>query len=338
MNSTIANQTVSGMNSSKIKFESVDSVLHFLKEPPPSEVDSTSSSVNSTKTNLALRSKQKIKKEKELAQANAEGTIQILPTGRVRYGPITVNPRKQPSKTLFTGRRSKYEQLNGDDEEKRRVRRERNRIAATKCREKREGVLSKLELDHLHESQLHTRLLQNVSQLEQRKQALQSMISTHMLDCTLPQINSIAIPPQEQPTMVFGDSTFLTSIRETHALPLPSHQPQLISHGEEECSNFLQPAPVLTNSVYDSDQSNYIYLSEQQSHPETITMYSSSIERLINSIESSAAYVDNNNNNNNNTSSGLFNSAYGSSTCAQQHSSSSEDGSLPPTKKNTFVC
>ena len=219
------------------------------------------------------------------------------------------------------------------------MRRERNRIAATKCREKREGVLSKLELEHLRESQLHTHLLQNVSQLEQRKQALQSMISTHMLNCPLSQINSTAIPPQEQPMMVFGDSTFLTSIRETHVLPLPSHQPQLISHDEEDFSNFLQPAPILTNTVYDSDQSNYIYLPEQQSHLETTVMYSSSIERLFNSIESSAAYVDNNNNNNNNsTSSGLFNSAYGSSTCAQQHSSSSEDGSLPSTKKKTFVC
>ena len=62
-----------------------------------------------------------------------------------RYGPITVNPRKEPSKTLYTGRRSKYEVLSGDDEETRRDRRERNRVAATKCREKRETVLQQLE-------------------------------------------------------------------------------------------------------------------------------------------------------------------------------------------------
>jgi len=241
----------------------------------------------------------------------------------IRYGPITVNPRKQPSKTLFTGRRSKYEILAGEEEEKRRLRRERNRVAATKCREKRENILNDLEIKCANESNKYTSLFEAIQQLEQRKQHLQSILSNHIVNC-----------PLQQSSMVFGDTNFLSSISETPAPPLPPHQLQLIANNEEEFGRFLQPSPVLTNSAYNTDQSNYLFNSQQleQQQQSTITMNSSSLERIISSLHSPTSFIDNNNN-----CSGLYNSAYGSS-CAQQHSSSSEDDSLPPTHKNSYVC
>jgi hypothetical protein len=239
----------------------------------------------------------------------------------IRYGPVTVNPRKRPSKTLFTGRRSKYEILAGEEEEKRRLRRERNRVAATKCREKRENILNDLEIKCANESNKYTSLFEAIQQLEKRKQHLQSILSNHIVNC-----------PLQQSSMVFGDTNFLSSITETPAIPIPHQQLELIANDEEEFSRFLQPAPVLTNSAYNTDQSNYLFDSQQQQQQQTITMNSSSLERIISSLNSPTTYIDNNNN-----CSGLFNSAYGSS-CAQQHSSSSEDDSLPPTHKNSYVC
>jgi hypothetical protein len=249
----------------------------------------------------------------------------------IRYGPITVNPRKRPSKTLFTGRRSKYEVLANDEEERRRLRRERNRVAATKCREKRESVLFDLEMQYNEELQKYTKLSNDIAKLEQRKQHLQSVFSNYIVNGSQQQI--IPIPSQQEPPMVFGDPAFLTSIIETPVPPLPPHQLQNIQYEEDEFHNFLQPPPSLTNSAYNNiDQSNWFFTTEQQTH-QTITMNSSSIDRLMNSLQSPTPFIDNNNN-----CSGLYNSAYGTSTCAQQHSSSSEDDSLPPNHKNSYVC
>ncbi|CAF4441384.1 unnamed protein product, partial [Adineta steineri] len=114
-----------------------------------------------------------------------------------RYGPVTVNPRKLPSKTLYTGRRSKYEVLSTDEEEKRRDRRERNRVAATKCREKRENVLSYLEIEYNKELKNHENLLKMVDALGQQKQHLESVVTNHLNECPL--LNN-------SPSMVFGDT------------------------------------------------------------------------------------------------------------------------------------
>jgi hypothetical protein len=130
--------------------------------------------------------------------------------------------------------------------------------------------------------------------------------------------------------MVFGNTGFLSSITETPAPPLPSHQLEFIAHDDEEFTNLLQSTSVLTNSAYNSEQSNYLLNTQQQ----TITLNTSSIERIINNLNAPTTYIDNNNNN---TCQELFNSACVSSTCARQHSSSSEDDSMSSTHKNSFV-
>lgn len=91
MNSNIDYKTMSSINA---KFDSVDSILDYLREPSSSsEVVSsitTSSVIDSTRTNNQLKSTKKQKKEKELANlmnntsTNPREPIQLLPSGRVR--------------------------------------------------------------------------------------------------------------------------------------------------------------------------------------------------------------------------------------------------------------
>lgn len=243
-----------------------------------------------------------------------------------RYGPVTVNPRKQPSKTLYTGRRSKYEVLSGDEEEKRRDRRERNRVAATKCREKRENVLHHLENEHLNEVKNNERLVKLVNDLEQRKLDLETIMNNHLNECLLMNNSSAG--------MIFGDTGFLSSITEAPPLPLPalSQLANISSEEEEELSIFLETdLPLLTNTAYNTDESNSPLIPEPQQEL-ILPMTNSSIERLINTLHTPTISMESLTNH-----SKLINSAVGSS-CAKQHSNSSEDDSLPPKCTNPYVC
>src|SRR5579871_23350 len=62
----------------------------------------------------------------------------------IAFGPIKVKPRKKPAPTLATGRRSKYEILTPDKEQKRNVRRARNRAAAERVRISRLNIEQQL--------------------------------------------------------------------------------------------------------------------------------------------------------------------------------------------------
>lgn len=284
-------------------FESVASVYNYL----------TDSNLHSTTVSTKSKNQIKTKESKQIT-----GDIQILPKGRVRYGPITVNPRKQPSKTLFTGRRSKYEVLDdNEEEEKRRDRRERNRVAATKCREKRENVLQNLEIQHKNDLNQNKLLIKLVQQLEQRKSELETTIENHFNECLLlneenNNQNSNVIPTAS--SMIFGDPSFLSSIPDTLPLPLPNTQILSTTNEQEdeEISHLLDPILTLTNSAYNEEEST---------NPDAIiqSMTTSSIDRLINTLHTPNISMDSCNN-----SLVLINSS-----CAKQHSHSSEDDSLP---------
>lgn len=304
-------------------FESVDSIYNYLVE---SNLQPTVSVVETAAIKAKVQAK--VKASKQVASTSivgqSNGDIQILPKGRVRYGPITVNPRKQPSKTLFTGRRSKNEVLDDEEEEKRRDRRERNRVAATKCREKRENVLHDLENEHTQELNQNKRLIKLVQQLEQRKSELESIMETHLSQCLLiddqnnNQNSNVNLPLA--PPMIFGDPSFLSSIPDTLPLPLPN--PQILfttnEQEDEEISHLLDPILTLTNSAYnEEDNSNNDLIVT------TLPMTTSSIDRLINTLHTPNISMDSCNN-----SLVLTNSAI-NSTCAKQHSHSSEEDSLP---------
>lgn len=226
---------------------------------------------------------------------------------------------------MFTGRRSKYEVLSGEEEEKRRLRRERNRVAALKCRVKRDDILGDLEQTCDQEMNTHSQLVGQIRYLEEKKRRLQAALS------------NLQLPPT--PNMVFGNANFLSSIIDTPAPPLPSHQLQLVANTEQEFTHLLHSTPLLTNSTYATDQPNYLFNSQIDLMP----MNTNSFEQMLTNL-SSTSYVDDNNNNStlatvagSTTYLELCNSAYGTSTCAQQHSSSSEDDSMPSTHRNPFV-
>ena len=195
-------------------------------------------------------------------------------------------------------------------------------MAATKYREKRENVLAHFEDQHDQELQHHRTLSKHINDLQQRKLYLQSVLTNHQNDCPL-------LNPA--PPMVFGNTRFLSTIIDTPPplLPLPQ-QPNLCQE-DDELSHMLDPTPLLTNSAYESDSSNGFFLPPQEQQAQPIHMTSSSIERLINSLQSPTVSMENTGNH-----SMLFNSAVGAS-CAQQHSHSSDDDSLPPARSHPYV-
>ena len=239
-----------------------------------------------------------------------------LPT--IRYGPVTVNPRKEPSKTLFTGRRSKYEVLSADEEEKRRDRRERNRVAATKCREKRENVLGRLEREFREEMEKHQQLTKLVGDLEQKKLVLESTVADHSTHCVLVN-NANPTLDSTSSSMIFGGTDFLSSIIDAPAPPLPVNPPILTYSEEEELSRMFEPNFLLTNSAYANEGARPDFISPQQY---SFIMSTASLDRILNNLRSPTISMESANN-----SSSLFNSAPGVS-CAKQYSGPGEDEAL----------
>ena len=220
---------------------------------------------------------------------------------------------------MFTGRRSKYEVLSADEEEKRRDRRERNRVAATKCREKRENVLDRLEREYREETQKNDQLTKLVGDLEQQKLVLETTLADHSNHCVLVN-NANPTLASTSSSMIFGGTEFLSSIIDAPAPPLPSNPPALTYSEEEELAHMFEPNFLLTNSDYANDGARPDFISQQQY---SFIMTSASLDRILNSMRSPTISMDNNNN----SSSILFNSAPGAS-CAKQYSGPGEDDSL----------
>ncbi|UJR13709.1 hypothetical protein I4U23_000720 [Adineta vaga] len=102
----------------------------------------------------------------------------------IAFGPIKVKPRKKPAPTLATGRRSKYEILNPDEEQKRNIRRARNRAAAERVRISRLTVEQQLlnEIHALEDKQV--KLSQDVQKLQHNKLHLETRLFTHERMCS----------------------------------------------------------------------------------------------------------------------------------------------------------
>ncbi|UJR33531.1 hypothetical protein I4U23_020975 [Adineta vaga] len=102
----------------------------------------------------------------------------------IEFGPIKVKPRKKPAPTLATGRRSKYETLTPDEEQKRELRRARNRAAAERVRISRLNVEQDLQgqIDALEDQE--QKLYMNIQMLEDHKFQLQTHLVTHDSLCS----------------------------------------------------------------------------------------------------------------------------------------------------------
>ncbi|CAF1112064.1 unnamed protein product [Rotaria sp. Silwood1] len=101
----------------------------------------------------------------------------------ISFGPIKVKPRKRPAPTLATGRRSKYEKLPPEEEQKRDVRRARNRAAAERVRISRLNVEQQL-LDQISKlEKQEEKLLEDVQTLQHQKLHLETRLMTHEQMC-----------------------------------------------------------------------------------------------------------------------------------------------------------
>jgi hypothetical protein len=100
----------------------------------------------------------------------------------VQYGPIAVRMCRRAAPTLETGRRSKHLVLVGDEAMRREKRRERNREAARKLKEKRQLIEEELNQKLTDLENQHTGLEKYLQYLRQRKQFLQNEVNNTMTD------------------------------------------------------------------------------------------------------------------------------------------------------------
>ena len=94
-------------------------------------------------------------------------------TNTIQYGPIQVRLCRKPAPTLETGRRSKHLVLVGDEAAKRERRREKNRDAARKIKEKRQLIEEELNERLKQLEGEHSNLQNYLQHLHQRKLNLQ---------------------------------------------------------------------------------------------------------------------------------------------------------------------
>ncbi|CAF1329019.1 unnamed protein product [Rotaria sordida] len=100
----------------------------------------------------------------------------------IQYGPIHIRVCRRPAPTIATGRRPKHLVLAGEEAIKRDRRRERNREAARKLKERRQCIEDEL-IQQLKELQgEHANLQEYLHQLRQRKQDLQQEINNCLND------------------------------------------------------------------------------------------------------------------------------------------------------------
>jgi len=94
----------------------------------------------------------------------------------VKYGPIKYFARRSKAPTLSTGRKSKYEDLTGEEFLQRELQREKKRILSKKLKEKREKIYNDLleELGQLE--QTNCQLTNSIEQLYSYKTDLLNRI------------------------------------------------------------------------------------------------------------------------------------------------------------------
>ncbi|XP_038818449.1 v-fos FBJ murine osteosarcoma viral oncogene homolog Ab [Salvelinus namaycush] len=153
-----------------------------------------------------------------------------------RAHPYSASPptytRAMRNKGYSSGRRGKMEQLSPEEEEKKRVRRERNKQAAAKCRNRRKELTDTLqgETDELEEEK--SALQNDIANLLKEKEKLEFILAAHQpickipsdMDTTFPSISpshgvSIQLsPPRRMVSSSTCSATPLTSIQSTSTL------------------------------------------------------------------------------------------------------------------------
>ncbi|KAM9432156.1 protein c-Fos-like isoform 1-T1 [Salvelinus alpinus] len=111
-------------------------------------------------------------------------------------------PKAGESRGKNTGRKGKTEQLSPEEEEKKRLRRERNKMAAAKCRNRRRELTDSLqtETDQLEEDK--AALQTEIANLLKEKERLEFVLATHKPVCQITEeLDSIFQEPSRSPDL-----------------------------------------------------------------------------------------------------------------------------------------
>ncbi|KAM8904229.1 protein FosB isoform 2-T2 [Spinachia spinachia] len=164
---------------------------------------------------------------------------------------LAPGPIRQPR---TRSRRTRDESLTPEEVEKRRVRRERNKLAAAKCRNRRRELTDRLqsETDVLEEEKAE--LEAEISELQKEKERLEFVLVAHQPNCKIayqeqPQHSSAQLPLQTLPPAVSivslsvkEDSFYLPPAYSAH--PASTHSQPLVQQPVQQ-----QPQPGIMQEV-----------------------------------------------------------------------------------------
>ncbi|XP_072551624.1 protein FosB isoform X2 [Salminus brasiliensis] len=150
-----------------------------------------------------------------------------------------------PVRQSRSRRRTRDESLTPEEEEKRRVRRERNKLAAAKCRNRRRELTDRLqsETDILEEEKAE--LEAEISELQKEKERLEFVLIAHQPGCKIPYQEEapapLQTPPPPAPVSVVGltvkeDTFYLPPAYSSHHHHLPgsSQAPSAQQHQQPQ--------------------------------------------------------------------------------------------------------
>ncbi|TUD52961.1 Proto-oncogene c-Fos [Bagarius yarrelli] len=161
-----------------------------------------------------------------------------------------------------TGRKGKNQQFCSEEEEKKRLRRERNKMAAAKCRNRRRELTDTLqaETDKLEDEK--SALQNDIAGLLKEKERLEFILAAHQPICKIPpKIDTSFSKPSVSPastesTVTSGPSTLTTSTATTVKLS------DLESTLEASLDYFSKSELDTARSVPDIDLSNSLYAAQ----------------------------------------------------------------------------
>ncbi|NWJ07891.1 FOS protein, partial [Crypturellus undulatus] len=134
------------------------------------------------------------------------------------------------------GRRGKVEQLSPEEEEKRRIRRERNKMAAAKCRNRRRELTDTLqaETDQLEEEK--SALQAEIANLLKEKEKLEFILAAHRPACKMPEELRFSEELAAAAALDLGTSSPPATEEAAFTLPMMSEAPPAVPPKESSSS------------------------------------------------------------------------------------------------------
>ncbi|XP_034018426.1 proto-oncogene c-Fos-like [Thalassophryne amazonica] len=146
----------------------------------PRAADSCTPTGNATSTSPDLRWTVQPSAVRSVSSASGRAKPKAHGATRASAAPAGANKAKPST------RKGQKEQLSKEDEERKRIRRERNKIAAAKCRNRRRELIDTLqaETDKLEEER--SALQTEIADLLKEKDRLEQVLASHKASCKLP--------------------------------------------------------------------------------------------------------------------------------------------------------